>query len=311
MSATLIEPVISDDERRARLYAGDLMFYTPRASTQAFIQHAWQLICEAFDPIDPEKAQFDMPVEKFVEIIAPLKTRFTHHPKSKELLSALLADFGCDVDATYFDVPKLRIVSTGGYLTSGVGYAYKLHRDIWYACPPSQINWWVPIRDISERCAMSMHPKFFDRPVKNNSGDFDAYRWNAEGRKSAAQYINSDPRPHPHLQEQVDLDREVLVGKPGSVLMFSAQHLHGTIPNDSGRTRFSIDFRTVHRTEIEAHTGATLIDNASTGTTLRDFLCARDHQRFPDSIIETYEAGGARDEGVLVFDPGSLGHKVG
>ena len=111
MSATLIEPAISDDERRRRLYAGDLMFYTPRASTQAFIQHAWQLICEAFDPIDPEKAQFEMPVEKFVELIAPLKTRF-HTIRSRRSCSAILEDFGCDVDATYFDVPKLRIVST-------------------------------------------------------------------------------------------------------------------------------------------------------------------------------------------------------
>lgn len=307
MSATLIEPVVSDDDRRRGLYAGDLFFYTPRASTQAFCQHAWQLIAEAFDPIDPAKAQFELSVEKFVEIIAPLKTRFTHHPRSKELVTNILEDFGCDIDNTYFDVPKLRIVSSDGYLTSGVGYAYKSHRDIWYACPPSQINWWLPISEITERCALVVHPKYFGTPVKNNSADFDAYRWNAEGRKSAAQYINSDPRPHPHLQEALELDREVLVGQPGSALLFSAQHLHGTIPNDSGRTRFSIDFRTVHRKDIEAKSGAPLIDNQSTGTTLRDFLCARGYAGFPESTIAQYEVGGARD-GVLVFDPSTLGH---
>ena len=300
---------MSDDERRRRLYSGDLVMYTPRATSQALCNHAWQLIAEAFDPIDPAKAQFDLPVEKFVEIIAPLKTRFTHHPRSKELLTNLLEDAGCDIEATYFDVPKLRIVSSDGYLTSGVGYAYKSHRDMWYACPPSQINWWLPISEITERCALVLHPKYFDRPVKNNSADFDAYQWNAEGRKSAAQYINSDPRPHPHLQEQLDLDREVLVGRPGSMILFSGQHLHGTIPNDSGHTRFSIDFRTVHRSEIDAHTGATLIDNGSTGTTLRDFLCAKGYERLPESTIETYEVGGKRG-GVLVFDPTSLGHEV-
>lgn len=309
MSATLIEPRISDDERRRSLYAGDILFHTPRASTQTFCEHAWQLIAEAFDPIDPAKAQFELSVEKFVEIIAPLKTRFTHHPRSKQLLTDVLEDFGCEIGDTYFDVPKLRIVSSDGYLTSGVGYAYKSHRDTWYACPQSQINWWLPVSEITERCALVLHPQYFDRPVKNNSGDFDAYRWNAEGRKSAAQYINSDPRPHPHLQEAIELDREVLVGRPGSAILFSAQHLHGTIPNDSGRTRFSIDFRTVNRQDIEAHAGATLIDNASTGTTLRDFLCAKGYQGFPESTIEQYEVGGKR-EGVLVFDPSELGHQV-
>ena len=309
MSATLIEPRISDDERRRSLYAGDILFHTPRASTQTFCEHAWQLIAEAFDPIDPAKAQFELSVEKFVEIIAPLKTRFTHHPRSKQLLTDVLEDFGCDIGDTYFDVPKLRIVSSDGYLTSGVGYAYKSHRDIWYACPQSQINWWLPISEITERCALVLHPQYFDRPIKNNSGDFDAYRWNAEGRKSAAQYINSDPRPHPHVQEAIEPGREVLVGRPGSSILFSAQHLHGTIPNDSGRTRFSIDFRTVNRQDIEAHAGATLIDNASTGTTLRDFLCAKGYQGFPESTIEQYEVGGKR-EGVLVFDPSELGHQV-
>lgn len=309
MSATLIEPVISDELRRRRLYAGDTVMYTPRESTRAFCEHAWQLIAEAFHPIDPSKAQFELSVEKFVEIIAPLKTRFTHHPKSKELLTQLLEDFGCDISATYFDVPKLRIVSSDGYLTSGVGYAYKSHRDIWYACPPSQINWWLPISEITERCALMIHPKYFDRAVKNNSGDFDAYTWNAEGRKSAAQYINSDPRPHPHLQEPLDLDKEILVGRPGSAILFSAQHLHGTVPNDSGRTRFSIDFRTVHSQDIAERRGAALIDNGSTGTTLRDFLCATGYERFPEAVVEQYEVGGKR-EGVLVFDPGALGHEV-
>lgn len=309
MSATLIDSAATDAQRRQQLYAGDLFFYTPRASSKAFRDHAWQLICEAFDPIPPDRAQFDLPVETFVEIIAPLKTRFTHHPRSKELLTALLEDHGCDVDATYFDVPKLRIVSTHGYLTAGVGYAYKNHRDIWYACPESQINWWLPISEITERCGLAMHPQFFDRPVPNNSAAFDAYRWNAEGRKSAAQYITSDPRPHPHLTEAIELDHQVLVGGPASILLFSAQHLHATIPNDSGRTRFSIDFRTVHRQDIEEHVGARRIDDQSTGTTLRDFLNARSHERLPESIIGQYESGDGRSEGVLVFDPSEVGYK--
>jgi len=71
--------------------------------------------------------------------------------------------------------------------------------------------------------------------------------------------------------------------------------------------RFSIDFRTVHQADIHAHEGATLIDNRSTGTTIRDFLSATGYHRFPESIVEQYEVEGASD-GVLVFDPSALGH---
>ena len=195
-----------DAERRQQVFAGNLFVYEPRPSGKALCDHAWQLIREAFSPIDPRDAQFEMKVEDFVKIISPLKTQFTHHPRSKQLLRALLEELGCNPEETYFDVPKLRIVTSGGYLVAGVGYAYKHHRDTWYACPPAQINWWTPITEITPESAFVLHPK---------------------------------------------LDWHVVVGKPGSALLFSAQHLHATVPNTSGRTRFSIDFRTVHREDIE------------------------------------------------------------
>jgi hypothetical protein len=305
MSAILVEPRISDDHRRKYLYAGDTVHYLAKPHSKAFTDFAWQLIKEAFAPLDPAQAQFEIPVERFVEILAPLKTRFTHHPEAKVLLRALLEERGCDPDKTYFDLPKLRVVTHGGYLTAGVGYAYKAHRDTWYSCPSAQINWWTPITEISERCAFVIHPRYFDRVVPNNSADFDAYRWNADGRKNAAQFISTDPRPHPHLQAALDLDWEVIVGEPGSLILFSAQHLHATVPNEAGRTRFSIDFRTVHDEDIRAQRGARLVDAHCTGTTLRDFLRVADFQRFPPDVIALYDHSGARD-GELLFDPASL-----
>jgi hypothetical protein len=303
MTATLIDPRHSEQENRSALYEGDLVMFTPRKSSRALCDLAWDLITEAFAPIAPGRAQFELPVEKFVEIISTLKPRFTHHPRAKELLRELFEELGWDPEATYFDVPRLRVVTAEGYLTTGMGYAYKAHRDTWYACPPSQINWWTPITEIEESCGLVFHPRYFDKPVPNNSKQFDAYKWNAEGRKNAASYIGSDPRPHPHLQEPLDLDRQVLIGAPGSLILFSAQHLHATIPNESGRTRFSVDFRTVAHDDVLSHRGATCIDSLATGTTLRDFIRSTDHQRFSEDVIETYETGAKPSDGVLLFDP--------
>jgi hypothetical protein len=150
---------------------------------------------------------------------------------------------------------------------------------------------------------MVIHPRYFDKPVPNNSNDFDAYQWNADGRKKAATYIHSDPRPHPHLQEDIDLDWQVLVGRPGSLMAFSAQQLHATVPNDSGETRFSIDFRTVNRRDILDHVGAKVVDSQATGTTLRDFMRSTDHERFSEEVVATYETGERPRDGVLIFDP--------
>ena len=78
-----------------------------------------------------------MPVEKYVEICTPLKPGFIHHPKTKGLIRDIMEEFRCDLEKTYIDVPRLRMVTSDGYLTSGVGYAHHPHRDTWYSAPMS------------------------------------------------------------------------------------------------------------------------------------------------------------------------------
>ena len=83
-----IDPSISDDERRRRVYEGQLFVYSPRTSSLAFVEFARQLIKEAFAPLDPETAQADMPVEQYAETLGKLKPHFIHHSDSKRHLQA-------------------------------------------------------------------------------------------------------------------------------------------------------------------------------------------------------------------------------
>ncbi len=71
--------------------------------------------------------------------------------------------------------------------------------------------------------------------------------------------------------------------------MFSAAQLHSTVPNTSGRTRFSVDFRTVHLDDVTAGTGAPNVDSACTGTTMGDYLRATDLTDIAGDLIERYE----------------------
>ena len=58
--------------------------------------------------------------------------------------------------------------------------------------------------------------------------------------------------------------------------MFSGNQLHSTVPNTSGQTRFSIDFRTVNIGDVRSRREAPNVDSECTGTSLRDFLRVRD-----------------------------------
>jgi hypothetical protein len=88
--------------------------------------------------------------------------------------------------------------------------------------------------------------------------------------------------------------------------LFSAAQMHSSVPNTSGVTRFSIDFRTIHLDDAAETRGAPNIDSACTGTVMRDFLRSSDLSRVPDRIIALYD-DGTGDSGELIYAPKELG----
>jgi hypothetical protein len=268
---------LPDVKRRSLVFDGDLLLYTRTTESAGLADHAIKLISEAFAPFEPQQAQFSLSVEDFIMRVGPLKTRFTNDPYTKELVTALLKAFGCDLESTYFDVPRLRVVPHGDYLSAGVSYAYKAHRDVWYSSPSAQVNWWMPVFPVTADRAMSFFPEYWSVPVRNSSAEFDYGEWCAFGRRMAASQVKEDVRKHPLPLEPVSIKSELRVaGTKGDVILFSAAQLHATATNSSGLTRFSIDFRTLNATDLERGLGAHNIDARATGTTIGDFLRASD-----------------------------------
>ncbi len=304
MNTVYLDSAAGDDLRRERLYAGQLFVFSPRESSLALTEHARTMIEEAFGDIDPRKAQYEMPVERYVEICAPLKPAFIHNDRTKELVRGVIEDFGCDLEDIYQDVPRLRMVTSDGYLTSGVGYAHHPHRDTWYAAPMAQLNWWLPIYDIETENSMAFHPKYWDTPVKNGSAEFNYYEWNSVGRASAAKQIKADTRKQPKPEEPMELDPQVRCVVPaGGIVLFSAAQMHSTVPNTAGIARYSIDFRTVSRSDLENGRSAPNIDSEPRGTSLRDFVRCSDRTQLPDEVIAEYDDEAAAAEGTLVYQP--------
>src|SRR5690348_4121297 len=89
---------LTDDERRSALYDGDIFLSSPDAATEAFCEFTRALIEDAFGDLDPERAQAELPVARYVEVLSELKPKFIHHPDSKLFLRDILERRGCDLD---------------------------------------------------------------------------------------------------------------------------------------------------------------------------------------------------------------------
>jgi hypothetical protein len=301
MSTIFFDPPFADDERRRRLFEGSVVVLSPRAETRALIEHARAMVEQAFAPHDPLAIHRAIPVERCVDILAELKPRFIHHPRSKQLIRDLLGSLDCDSEETYFDVPRLRTAMPKDYLATGIAYAFHPHRDTWYSAPAAQLNWWLPLYDLSPENCLAFHPAYFDRPLANSSRTYNYYRWNAESRPNAAKHVGKDTRVQPVPEEPVARASEFRpICPPGAIILFSGAQLHETVPNTTETARYSIDFRTVSAADLRAGRGAPNVDSECTGTTLRDYLRVSDLEHLPDALIAEYDDGVPPD-GVPVY----------
>ena len=285
-----VDAKTTDDARRKNLYKGSLFVQSPSPCALKLCQLAKDMIEEAFHPLDPLTLHQTLPVEHCVEKLAVLKPQFIHHQKAKEYIQGMLAEAGCDLEKTYFDVPRLRTAFPGDYLKSGIAYAFHPHRDIWYSAPVCQINWWMPVYPLSSKNCMAIHPGYWDHPLKNSSSTYNYQKWNLESRQNAAQHIKTDTRVQPKPEEPVQMEPQLrLVSEVGGAFLFSAAQLHSTVPNTSPHIRYSIDFRTVHLEDVLNRVGAPNIDSACTGTTMYDYLRGTDLSHLPADVLAKYD----------------------
>ena len=206
MNTVFYDADVDDEKRRQQLYDGALHVYSPTSSSVALCKFAHELADEAFSPHSPEFAQEHLPVEKYVEILAQLKPKFIHHVRCKELIRGLLSDLGCDVDEDVFrraapshydkrqlsdGGPGVRVSPTSRHMVFG---------------PTDQLNWWIPVYEISPENTIAFFPRYWNRPITNSSREYNYYKWNQESRRQAATQIKTDTRKQPEALEPLDMD---------------------------------------------------------------------------------------------------------
>jgi len=269
---------VPDEVRRGHIFEGAVFLYSAPPESRQIVSWIRDLSAQAFEGVgDVRRVHEELDVKAFVDRVGPLKSKFTNHPETKRLCQALVGALGSDPDTTYFDLPRLRVAPPGDYLTSGVSYAYKPHRDTWYAHPPQLVNFWVPVYDSERSTVMSMFFDYFDKPVQNSTSSWDYDDWVANARYAAAQSVGTEKRQHPLPAESVSESLDIrIVQNAGDLMVFSSCHLHATAPNETGLVRYSYDLRTLDIEDLRSGRGARNIDSQATGSTLKDFLRVRD-----------------------------------
>jgi hypothetical protein len=290
-----------DDERRARLYAGDVFILSPSDGSRALADLARRMLEQAFAPHDPRTIHKRMTAEEVAGILGKLKPQFIHHPECKEIIPQIMREHGVDPEKLFFDVPRLRSAYPRHFLSAGIAYAFHPHRDTWYSAPMCQLNWWLPIYPIEPDNAMGFYPRYFSEAVQNNSEIYNYYEWNTKNRATAAQHVKTDTREQPKAKQQLEPVTVRYLPPPGGIIVFSGAQLHESVPNTTDMARYSIDFRTVHLNDVVSRRGAANVDSRSTGTTMRDYLRASDLSHLPEDAIALYDDASAAGDRVLYF----------
>lgn len=266
------------------IYAGDIFLNTELASAKELCAFAQESITAAFDGETNHQALHRMmPVEEFVSLVTRLKGQFTNSQRAKDLIRAFTLEIGVDPQDYIFDVPRVRVVPNYNYLHAGVSYAYKPHRDTWYGSVDCQINTWMPVHTIEPEQTMMINPAYFDVPVKNTSADWSLSEWINTQRHRAKDNLTEELRVHPIPQEEINGASEVrIAGNTGEMLIFSGSHLHGTVPNYTDNTRFSVDFRLMHLADLKHKRGAINVDSEcpDVGAGFKDYFHAHDFSNF-------------------------------
>ena len=257
------------EDFRSAIYKGSIFRLPATTETGELVAHIRSLLEQEFGPLASVHTRFDFLSMK--QPLCVLRAKLTTDPRYTETLAAITTVAGAPAELA-FDPLRLRCVLPGNHLNKGAEVAYAAHRDTWYGNPQCQVNFWIPLQDVTEEQSFMFFPDVFSKEVPNTSNAFhyddwmDQHGW--QGSKSHAPVTFPAPL-------QTPANGRAFSAKAGDIIVFSAAHLHQTVRNKTGVTRFSLDFRAVHLADHAARKGAPNTDNASTPGALRDYLFPR------------------------------------
>jgi hypothetical protein len=240
-------------------YDGVIVEHPPSEPTGALVDAVWRHLVGAFGA-DPEHAHAR---PGFFDAYTAARRAVLEDEAVQALGRDVLRERGCPPGLTVRDRVRLRAVPSDGHRDPAAKDAYKLHRDAWYANPHAQVNQWIAVRDVPAAACCGFWPGFWGVAVANDSERFDLAEWAANG----GWQVPSPAKAYPTVLEEVGPPVQFVVPAAGS-LVFGGSHLHGPVGHSTGRTRFSLEIRTVRLDRLDR---VQCVDDRSRGSTLGEY----------------------------------------
>jgi hypothetical protein len=261
---------------REATYAGAVHLTEPTEVSLRLVARVQALLEDALGP-EPRLAQHRLDNQEFFRRLGAVRKTLYCDNDFHEPLRQLVSERGGDPRGCAFDPLRLRVVrSRGDVEVTDAAPVYYPHRDTWYAHPSALIAWWIPLDDLSPEETFVFYPERFAAPVPNDSEVFDYDDWVRDGWELKIGWQRADAgrtARYPGVVGDIEAGRAVGFGcRRGQHLTFAGAHLHQTLPQASGRTRFSLDFRLVHLGDHASGRGAPNVDGRSRGDALRDYV---------------------------------------
>lgn len=274
---------------RELLFDGGLVVVTGVRPLAEFVEHARALLRDVLGTEDLHDAQEKLGSAELAGRIAAARAVIREDDRARALLREVLGAFGLDPARTYWDRLNLRIVPSGPPPAQAPDLVLGAHRDTWGSNVYAQVNWWLPLLDLTAERTVRFYPRHWTNPIPNTSAQWDLEelrRQRASGQPVTVPMVPA-PLDPPGTAEAIEV-----VIQPGDVLLFSGAHLHATVPNSSGIPRFSVELRTVTLDDVLAGRGAPNVDGAAPHVPWGWFRSVED--RTPLSTVLEEPSGAAQ-----------------
>lgn len=266
---------------RRAVYDGDVFLRPSTAPSRRLVATVRTRLAELFAcaPDEIRDAPGALPNAELFARVGELRKELYLAPHHHEAVREVVAALGLDPARVAFDPLRVRVILHQGHANPLAAAVYYPHRDTWYGHPPGLINWWIPLDDLAAPETFEFYPERFRAPVANDSELFDYGDWVREGwaLKIGWQRLTAGLEArYPRAELGVERGRGVgFACAAGDNLVFSGAQFHATLPQATGRARFSLDFRIVDLDDHAAGLGAPNVDNRSRGSALVDYVQPR------------------------------------
>jgi hypothetical protein len=265
----------SNDEARRHLYRGTVYQLPATGASLALVEEAQRLLRRELGD-DPRSAHARLAPAEFFDRMGAIRRLLFLERRFHHAVARVVEACGFEPARTAFDPVRLRVVLHGGHEDPRTGPVYYPHRDTWYSHSQSVIAWWIPLDDLSAEETFVFYPDAFRHPVPNDSESFEYTRWVERGWGLKIGWQDRDAglrARYPGVTGPVETGPPIgFACRRGDNLFFSGAHFHRTLPQATGRTRFSLDFRVVDLVDHERGIGAPNVDNRSRGSALVDYV---------------------------------------